>query len=57
LQAFLHPHRYLLLLTSRHTHLTAKIMLLRFRGPDGMVRIIVEHADTFARLGEKVSFP
>jgi nuclear protein localization family protein 4 len=29
-------------------------MLLRFRGPDGTVRIIVEPADTFARLGEKV---
>jgi hypothetical protein len=32
------------------------IMLLRFRGPDGMVRITVERADTFARLGEKVCF-
>jgi hypothetical protein len=31
-------------------------MLLRFRGPDGMVRITVEPADTFARLGEKVCF-
>jgi nuclear protein localization protein 4 homolog len=31
-------------------------MLLRFRGPDGMVRITVEPADTFARLGEKVHF-
>ncbi|KAE9381718.1 NPL4 family protein [Stipitochalara longipes BDJ] len=30
-------------------------MLLRFRGPDGMVRITVEPADTFARLGEKLS--
>jgi nuclear protein localization family protein 4 len=29
-------------------------MLLRFRGPDGMVRITAEPADTFARLGEKV---
>jgi len=32
-------------------------MLLRFRGPDGMVRITVEPADTFARLGDKVCFP
>jgi len=30
-------------------------MLLRFRGPDGTVRITVEPTDTFARLGEKLS--
>ena len=29
-------------------------MLLRFRGPDGTVRITVEPSDTFARLGQKV---
>ncbi|KAI9048219.1 hypothetical protein LZ554_008014 [Drepanopeziza brunnea f. sp. 'monogermtubi'] len=30
-------------------------MLLRFRGPDGTVRLNVESADTFAQLGEKLS--
>ncbi|PBP27307.1 NPL4 family protein [Diplocarpon rosae] len=30
-------------------------MLLRFRGPDGTVRITVEQADTFGKLGEKLS--
>ena len=29
-------------------------MLLRIRGPDGMVRITVEPSDTFAKLGEQV---
>jgi nuclear protein localization family protein 4 len=29
-------------------------MLLRFRGPDGTVRITVEPHDTFGKLGEKV---
>ncbi|KAK0126045.1 nuclear protein localization protein 4 [Cadophora gregata] len=30
-------------------------MLLRFRGPDGMYRVTVEPADTFAKLGEKLT--
>ncbi|KAE8447610.1 nuclear protein localization protein 4 [Mollisiaceae sp. DMI_Dod_QoI] len=30
-------------------------MLLRIRGPDGMVRVNVEPLDTFAKLGEKLS--
>lgn len=30
-------------------------ILLRFRGPDGTVRITVDPADTFGRLGEKLS--
>lgn len=30
-------------------------MLLRFRGPDGTVRITVEANETFAQLGDKVS--
>ncbi|KAF8856982.1 nuclear protein localization protein-like protein 4 [Acephala macrosclerotiorum] len=30
-------------------------MLLRFRGPDAMVRVTVEPTDTFAKLGEKLS--
>lgn len=29
-------------------------MLLRFRGPDGTVRITIEPHDTFGKLGEKV---
>ena len=30
-------------------------MLLRFRGPDGTVRITVEANETFGQLGDKVS--
>lgn len=30
-------------------------MLLRFRGPDGTVRITVEPNDNFGQVGEKVS--
>lgn len=30
-------------------------MLLRFRGPDGMVRLDIEPDSTFAQLGDKVS--
>ncbi|KUJ24045.1 nuclear protein localization protein 4 [Mollisia scopiformis] len=30
-------------------------MLLRFRGPDAMVRVNIEPSDTFAKLGEKLS--
>lgn len=29
-------------------------MLLRCRGPDGMVRITIEPSDTFAKLGDLV---
>jgi hypothetical protein len=29
-------------------------MLLRFRGPDGTVRLTVDPSDTFAQLGDKV---